>query len=136
MSKKSKKTIFKEMRWEYMVFAVIASILGILIVAVPSIMETINKAVPDLSNSLGGVDVKNYILVSLVFSALVDLLYFYLITRCADGKSKGTFLLILLVLRVLTAIVAVFTTKTSISLDAMMDAVTLFYFIRFKNESK
>ena len=123
MSKRTKKALFKEMRWVYMTFAVLAIIFGIVLLAVPSVPEAINNAVPNLSDSLGGGDVKYSLFGILCFSALLDIWYFYLITRCAEGKSNGTLLLVLLSLRVVTAIVGIFITKTPINLDVIIDAI-------------
>jgi len=136
MAKKLKKTLFTEMRWTYMTFAVLGIIFAILVLAVPSIVETIEKAVPNLSKTVGDISVKTYLLISLGVSVLADLLYFYLITRVADGRSKGTVLLVLLILRVATAIVGLINSNTPMNMSAIIDVVTLFGFFRFKNESE
>ncbi|MBQ9012401.1 MAG: hypothetical protein IJ094_02365 [Bacilli bacterium] len=136
MAKKLKKTLFTEMRWAYMTFAVLGIIFAILVLAVPSIVETIEKAVPNLSKTVGDISVKTYLLISLGVSVLVDLLYFNLITRVADGRSKGTVLLVLLILRVATAIVGLINSNTPMNMSAIIDVVTLFGFFRFKNESE
>ena len=118
-----------------MTFAILGVIAFILILSVPNISETINNAVPDFSKSLGGMDVKYYILTAFGVGILLDILYFYLITRYADGKSKGTFLLILLSLRVISATVAIFTTHTPMSLGSIIDCVTLFFLLRYRKEN-
>jgi len=135
MSKKSKQKVFKGMRWAYMTFAILGIIVFILVLTVPSITDTINKAVPDLSKSLGGMDVKYFILGSFGIGILIDIWYFYLISRCADGKSNGTLLLILLALRVITAIVAIFTKNTPMNLGSIIDAVTLFFLLLYRSEN-
>ena len=135
MSKKSNQEVFKGMRWVYMTFAILGIIAFILILSVPNISETINNAVPDFSKSLGGMDVKYYILGSFGIGILIDIWYFYLITRYADGKSKGTLLLILLSLRVISATVAIFTTHTPMSLGSIIDCVTLFFLLRYRKEN-
>ena len=136
MLKKSKKARFKETRWIYMIFVIFAVVFGILIFTVPSIIETINSTLPNLSESIGDLDVKSYLIIMLSVGALFDLWYFYLITRCANGKSKGTLLLVLLVLRVATGVVNMITTKSYYDIGLIADAVTLFHLLRFKSESK
>ncbi|MBR1883436.1 MAG: hypothetical protein IJ809_00555 [Clostridia bacterium] len=136
MASKSRKTIFKEMRWAYLVFAIIAVIFGIIIIAIPSVIETVNKTLPNLSQSLGGVDLKTYFIVSLSISVLFDIWYAYLISRCADGKSKGTLLLILLILGVVSGIVTMLTTKSFYDARLVIDAVTLLFLIRYKTANK
>ncbi len=136
MAKQPNDSLFKKMRLAYMTFAIIGIVCAIIILAVPSISTTIEKAVPDLAKSLSGMSIKTFFAFSFGFGALVDLLYYYLIVRCADGKSKGTVLLVLLVLRVLTAIVGLITTKTPMNIGAIIDAVTLFALIKFKKENE
>lgn len=133
--KKSNKVRFKEMRWMYMIFAVLGIIFGIATLAVPGVSEAIKNAAPNLVASLGGMDLNYYLFTIFFINALLDIWYFYLITRCADGKSKGTLLLVLLSLRVITAIVAIFTTNTPMSLDAITDAVTLIFLIYYRKEN-
>lgn len=135
MRKKSNKERFKETRWVYMIFAVLGIILGIAILAVPGVSETVKNAAPDLVDSLGDMDLNYYLFTIFCLDALLNIWYFYLITRCADGKSKGTLLLVLLSLRVITAIVAIFTQNTPMSLNAIIDAITLIFLIYYKKEN-
>lgn len=119
----------------YAIYAILALIFCALVLFVPSISEAFEKAISDASISIGDISVKNFLIISLAISALFDLWYFYLISRCADGKSKGTLLLVLLVLSVVSGVINIITTKTFSDIGLVIDAVTLFYLILYRREN-
>lgn len=135
MKRKSNKTVLKGMRWVYVIYAVFALIFCALVLFVPSISEAFEKAMSNSSISIGNISVKTYLTVSFAVGALVDLLYFYLISRCVNGNSKGTFLLVLLVLGVVSGVINVITTKSFSNVGLVIDAVTLFYLILYRKEN-
>ena len=135
MKRKSNKKVFKEMRWVYFIYAAIALIFFVLVLCLPSISEAFEKAMSNVSINIGNISVKTYLLICLGISAVFDLWYFYLITRCANGKSKGTFLLVLLVLGVVSGVINMITTKNYYDIAFVIDAVTLFYLVQSRKEN-
>ena len=135
MKRKSNEKALREMRWLYVIFAVLALVFFALVLFIPSITEAFEKAMAETKTSIGNISVKTYLLVSLGTGALFDLLHFYLITRCVNKKSKGTFLLVLLVLSVVGSVINMITTKSYSDIGLVIDAVTLFYLIRYRKEN-
>ena len=115
-----------------MTFAILGIICFVLLLNVSSVLETIEKHAANITKSLGDLDLKTYLLVILGVCILLDIWYFYLITRCATSKSKGTLLLVLLVLSIATGIVQMLTTKSFYDLSLIIDAITLFGLYHFK----
>ena len=70
---------------------------------------------------------------------LINLWYFWLCRRVANGKSKGTLYMILLILGVVSSLVTFFTTKgagRALSFDAIVDLLGLYFLMQVKNEKK
>lgn len=135
MKRKSNEKILRGMRWVYVIYAVLALVFFALVLFIPSITEAFEKAIAETATSIGNISVKTFLLVSLGTSALFDLWHFYLITRCVNGKSKGTLLLVLLVLAVISSVIKMINTKSFSDIGLIINAVTLFYLILYRKEN-
>ena len=68
---------------------------------------------------------------------LINLWYFWLCRRVANGKSKGTLYMILLILGVVSSLVTFFTTKgagRALSFDAIVDLLGLYFLMQVRKE--
>ena len=66
---------------------------------------------------------------------VLNLWYFWLCRRVADGKSEGTLYMILLILGVVSSLVTFFTTKgagRALSFDAVVDICGLYFLMQAK----
>lgn len=69
----------------------------------------------------------------------LNLWYFWLCRRVADGKSEGTLYMILLILGIVSSIVTFFTTKgagRALTFDAIIDFFGLYFLMQAKKEKK
>ena len=69
----------------------------------------------------------------------LNLWYFWLCRRVADGKSEGTLYMILLILGIVSSIVTFFTTKgagRALTFDAIIDFCGLYFLMKAKKEGK
>lgn len=69
----------------------------------------------------------------------LNLWYFWLCRRVADGKSEGTLYMILLILGIVSSIVTFFTTKgagRALTFDAIIDFFGLYFLMQVKKEGK
>ena len=70
---------------------------------------------------------------------VLNLWYFWLCRRVADGKSEGTLYMILLILGIVSSIVTFFTTKgagRALTFDAIIDFCGLYFLMQAKKEGK
>lgn len=117
-------------------YSIIYVILAIFNVA----LAVICSVIPEISNMLKtafGNEGMLAIYIGTAVNVIFYLWYFWLVRRVADGKSKGTLLMILLILGVVGTIVSFFTAKASItifSLDFIVDTIGLCYLIRARQE--
>lgn len=126
--KKSARGLLKEFSWIYVVLAVAYIIAFLLCLAVPEIADK-------LKESLGN-DIMKGLGVSVVISAIIYLWYFWLARRVADGKSDGTFYMILLFLGIGGSVVNMLTTKgaTLLNIDTITDIVGLYFLFQVRKE--
>ena len=69
---------------------------------------------------------------------LLNLWYFWLCRRVANGKSEGTLYMILLILGVVGSIVTFFTTKgagRALTFDAVIDICGLYFLMQSKKDN-
>lgn len=72
-------------------------------------------------------------------TVVLNLWYFWLCRRAADGKSKGTLYMILLILGVVSSIITFFTTKgagRALGFDAIVDLCGLYFLMQVRKEGK
>ena len=72
-------------------------------------------------------------------TVIINLWYFWLCRRAADGKSKGNLYMILLILGVVSSLVTFFTTKgagRALGFDAIVDICGLYFLMQVRKEGK
>jgi len=127
-NKKGPKDTVKSFSYVYVIFAVLGFIAAIAVLFIPNLNETLKQVVQFPDN----VSPKVFIETSIIVSSLVDLWLFWLVRRYVNGKSKGYFYIVLLVLGIVSGIVGIFTGKGSISINFIIDVVGLILMIRAK----
>lgn len=98
-------------------------------------------AIPDIANSLKsslGNDIFTYLGTATAVNAVFNLWYFWLCRRVADGKSKGTLYMILLILSIAGSIINAITQQkgiiTFLSIDAIIDLFGLYFLYQARKE--
>ena len=130
MSKRTPRENLKSFSWIYIIFIVVL-IAGTLIC----------NFIPELSKPLSEAFAKDGLNGMLMFNitsavvVLMNLWYFWLARRVADGKSEGTLYMILLLLGIIGSIVTFFTNNkavSALSFDAIIDLCGLYYLLQVK----
>lgn len=131
MDKKTPRETLKSFSWIYIIVAIFY--LGGIIIC---------NVMPELKDGLIKGFGKDGLLTFNVTAGVIvalNLWYFWLCRRTADGKSKGTLYMILLILGVVGSIVSFLTSKGSgraLSFDAVVDICGLYYLMQVKKEEK
>ena len=129
MSKRSASENLKSFSWIYIVvsiFYVVATI--------------ICNVMPELKNGLTeglGNDAMLSINITAGVVVVLNLWYFWLCRRVADGKSKGNLYMVLLILGIVCSLVSFFTTKgagRALTLDAVIDVCGLYFLMQARKE--
>ena len=126
--KKSSRGILKEFSWIYVILAVAYIVAFLLCLAVPQIADKLKEGLGnDIMIGLGA---------TAVVSAIFYLWYFWLARRVADGKSNGTFYMILLLLGIGGSVVNMLTTKgaTLLNIDTIVDIIGLYFLLQVRKE--
>ena len=124
----SARGILKEFSWIYVILAVAYIIAFLLCLAVPEIANKLKEGLGnDIMIGLGA---------TAVVSAIFYLWYFWLAGRVADGKSNGTFYMILLLLGIGGSVVNMLTTKgaTLLNIDTIVDIIGLYFLLQVRKE--
>lgn len=126
--KKSARGLLKEFSWFYVVLAVAYIGSFLLCLAIPEIADK-------LKDGLGN-DIMKELGATAVVSAILYLWYFWLARRVADGKSNGTFYMILLFLGIGGSVVNMLTTKgaTMLNIETIADIIGLYFLFQVKKE--
>ena len=128
MSKKTPSENLKSFSWIYIIVAAFY-VVGILICNfMPELSKPISEAFA--TGGLNGMLVFN---ISAAIVVLLNLWYFSLARRVADGKSKGTLYMVLLILGIVGSLVTFFTTKgigKAFSLDLIIDLCGLYFLMQ------
>lgn len=133
LEKKGPKETIKGFSYVYLLFAVLGCIFAILVLLVPNLDETLRQAVKYPDN----ISPKVFIETSIITSSLCDLWYFWLARRYANGKSKGYFYMVLLILGVAGGLLSIFTgTKNFSSINFIIALVGLILMIRAKKSEQ
>ena len=131
MKKKTSRKTLKSFSWIYIVMSIVC-VVGIIIC---NIMPELKN---DITNGLG----KNRMLslnIEVGVTVVLNLWYFWLCRRAADGKSKGTLYMILLIIGVVSSIITFFTTKgagRALGFDAIIDLCGLIFLMQVRKEGK
>ena len=126
--KKSARGILKEFSWIYVILAVAYIVAFLLCLAVPEIANKLKEGLGnDIMIGLGA---------TAVVSTIFYLWYFWLARRIADGKSNGTFYMILLLLGIGGSVVNMLTTKgaTLLNIDTIVDIIGLYFLLQVRKE--
>ena len=129
MKKRSPKENLKSFSWIYIVMSIFY-VVGTIIC----------NFMPELKNGLTeglGNDAMLSINITAGVVVVLNLWYFWLCRRVADGKSEGNLYLVLLILGVIGSLVTFFTTKgagKALSFDAVVDLCGLYFLMQAKKE--
>ena len=126
--KKSARGMLKEFSWIYVILAVAYIVAFLLCLAIPQIADKLKEATNnDIMIGLGA---------TAVVSAIFYLWYFWLAGRIADGKSNGTFYMVLLLLGIGGSVVNMLTTKgaTLLNIDTIVDIIGLYFLLQVRKE--
>lgn len=131
MNKKGPRKTLKSFSWIYIVMSIFY-VVGIIICNVmPELKDGITEGL--------GKDGMLSLNISAGVTVVVNLWYFWLCRRAADGKSKGTLYMILLILGVVSSLVTFFTTKgagRALGFDAIVDLCGLYFLMQVRKEGK
>ena len=129
MNKKSPRETLKSFSWIYIIVSIFY-VVGIIICNVmPELKDGITEGL--------GTDGMLSLNITAGVVIAINLWYFWLCRRAADGKSKGTLYMILLILGVAGSLVSFFTTKgagKALSFDAIIDICGLYFLMQAKKE--
>ena len=129
MSKRSASENLKSFSWIY----IIVSIFYVVGTIICNVM-------PELKNGLTeklGNDAMLTLNTTAVAVVVINLWYFWLCRRVADGKSEGNLYMVLLILGIVGSLVSFFTTKgvgRALSFDAVIDLCGLYFLMQAKKE--
>ena len=131
MNKKTSRKTLKSFSWIYIVMSIFY-VVGIIICNVmPELKDGITEGL--------GKDGMLSLNISAGVTVVLNLWYFWLCRRAADGKSKGTLYMILLILGVVSSLVTFFTTKgagKALGFDAIIDLCGLYFLMQVRKEGK
>ena len=126
--KKSARGMLKEFSWIYVILAVAYIVAFLLCLAIPQSADKLKEGLGnDIMIGLGA---------TAVASAIFYLWYFWLARRIADGKSNGTFYMVLLLLGIGGSVVNMLTTKgaTLLNIDTIVDIIGLYFLLQVRKE--
>lgn len=126
--KRTAKDLLKEFSWFYIVLAVSYIVAFLLCLAVPEIADKLKEGL--------GNNIMIELGVTAIVSAIFYLWYFWLARRVADGKSNGTFYMILLFLGIGGSVVNMLTTKgaTMLNIETITDIIGLYFLFQVRKE--
>lgn len=131
MKKKTSRKTLKSFSWIYIIISIFY-VVGIIICNVmPELKDGITEGL--------GKDGMLSLNISAGVTVVLNLWYFWLCRRAADGKSKGTLYMILLILGVVSSLVTFFTTKgagRALGFDAIVDLCGLYFLMQVRKEGK
>lgn len=129
MKKRTPRENLKSFSWIYIIVS-IAYVVGIIICNVmPELKDGINEGL--------GKDGMLSLNVTAGVTVVLNFWYFWLCRRAADGKSKGTLYMILLILGVVGSLTTFFTTKgagRALGFDAVIDLCGLYFLTQVRKE--
>lgn len=131
MKKRTPRENLKSFSWIYIIVSIFY-VVGIIICNVmPELKDGINEGL--------GKDGMLSLNITAGLTVIVNLWYFWLCRRAADGKSKGNLYMILLILGVVSSLVTFFTTKgagKALGFDAIIDLCGLYFLMQVRKEGK
>ena len=131
MNKRTPRETLKSFSWIY----VVVSLFYVVAIIICNVMPELKDGIAE---GLGKDGMLTLNVTAGVVVAL-NLWYFWLCRRAADGKSKGTLYMILLILGVVGSLVTFFTTKgagRALGFDAIVDLCGLYFLMQVRKEGK
>ena len=129
MKKRTPRETLKSFSWIYIVVSIFYLVAIIICNVMPELKNGINEGL--------GKDGMLTLNISAGVVVLINLWYFWLCRRVADGKSKGNLYMVLLILGVVGSLVSFFTTKgagRALSFDAVIDLCGLYFLMQARKE--
>ncbi len=129
MKKRTPRETLKSFSWIYIVVSIFYVVAIIICNVMPELKNGINEGL--------GKDGMLTLNITAGVVVLINLWYFWLCRRVANGKSKGTLYMILLILGVVSSLVTFFTTKgagRALSFDAIVDLLGLYFLMQVRKE--
>lgn len=130
MKKRDSKEVLKLIGYVYLGLALLAVIAGLMFNFIPSLSNAMKTVIGE-----EGMQAFN---VNVVLNFILNILFFYLARSVADGKSKGTFFEILLILYGASGISKLFSAsgmKAWGVFDIALSLITWYYIYKIKNNS-
>ena len=129
MSKRSASENLKSFSWIYIIVSIFYVVGTIICNVMPELKNGLteglgNDAMLTLNTTAGAV-------------VVINLWYFWLCRRVADGKSEGNLYMVLLILGIVGSLVSFFTTKgvgRALSFDAVIDLCGLYFLMQARKE--
>ena len=123
MAKRTPNENLKSFSWIYIILVVLYIGATILCYAVPDVANGLKSGFGD--------DIFTYFAIGSAVYAVINLWYFWLCRRVANGKSKGTLYMILLILGSISGIISAITQQkgiiTLLSIDVIVDILGLYF---------
>jgi len=129
VKKRTPRETLKSFSWIYIVVSIFYVVAIIICNVMPELKNGINEGL--------GKDGMLTLNITAGVVVLINLWYFWLCRRVANGKSKGTLYMILLILGVVSSLVSFFTTKgagRALSFDAIVDLLGLYFLMQVRKE--
>ena len=130
MKKRNARENLKSFSWIYIIVSIIYIIAIVTCNLMPELKDGITKGL--------GKDGMLKLNITAGIVVVLNLWYFWLCRRVANRKSEGTFYMILLILGIVGSIVSFITNKgaRSLSFDAFVDIIGLYYLMQVRKEKK
>ena len=129
MSKRSASENLKSFSWIYIIVSIFYVVATIICNVMPELKNGFTEGL--------GNDAMLSINITAGVVVVLNLWYFWLCRRVADGKSEGNFYMVLLILGVVGSLVSFFTTKgagKALSFDAVIDLCGLYFLMQARKE--
>ena len=134
MNKRTPSENLKSFSWIYIIVVVFFAVGTIICNLMPELSGPLSQAF-----ARDGIDGMLMFNINAAVVALINVWYFWLARRVADGKSNGTLYMILLILGIVGSLVTFFTTSgvgKALSFDAVVDICGLYFLLQARKEAK
>ena len=132
MKKRSSKEILKSCSNIYIILSIIILVFAVIINFVPAVRN-------EVMNLVSSNDEMLEFNIQLIVNIFIYLWYFWLARRVVNGKSNGTFYMVLLILGVVSSLSSAIILKSTAalkSIDFIIDLVVLYFLLKFRKENK
>ena len=130
MNKKSPRETLKSFSWIYIIVSIFYAVGIIICNVMPELKDGITEGL--------GTDGMLSLNITAGVVIAINLWYFWLCRRVADGKSEGNLYMVLLILGVIGSLVTFFTTKgagRALTFDAVIDICGLYFLMQSKKDN-